>query len=83
MSVFLSQMVRIIINSQKQRQIFCCYSDTTKTGVERDIEEIKKEVDEGCNKEEVNRSNNGENKNENEKKPPSSGFKRTKTKHYK
>ena len=82
MSVFLSNMVRIIIYSNKQNQIFCCYTDTTKTGVDRDLEQIRKEDDKGCNKEEVI-PNNRENNNVNEIKPaPSSGFKRTKTKHY-
>ena len=82
MSVFLNKMVRIIIYSQKQKQIICCYADTTYTGVERNIDEMKKEVNDECNKEEVNKPNNGE--NENEIKPaPSSGFKRTKTKHFK
>ena len=77
MSVFLSNMVRIIIYSNKQNQIFCCYTDTTKTGGDKDLEH-----DIGCNKEEV-MPNNRENNNVNEIKPaPSSGFKRTKTKHY-
>ena len=82
MSVFLSKMVRIIIYSLKQKQIVCCYSDTTNTGVDRNLEQLRNENDEGCNKEEA-KPNNGENNNVNENKPALSGFKRTKTKHHK
>ena len=84
MSVFLSKMVRINFYSHKQKQIICCYADTTKIGVERNLEPIRKENDDGCNKQEVNRNNGEKNNNVNEIKPSiSSGFKRTKTKHQK
>ena len=84
MSVFLSKMVRINFYSHKQKQIICCYADTSKIEGERNLESIRNKNGDECNKEEVNR-NNGENKsNVNEIKPSiSSGFKRTKTKHHK
>ena len=84
MSVLLNKMVRIIFYSNKQNEYICCYLNTSITEVEKNLEEIKPENNDGCNKEEVNKPNIAENNNENENKPvTSSGFKRTKTKHYK